>query len=752
MKAIKFALIFLLLELSFVSKSQEADMATRYDRAVSYLWENLYNKRIYNLWIDPNWYADSTGFWYTTQSDEGKAYWQVTWDDLQKRSAFDHQRLATALSMTTGDTLKASNLPVHSIARIGSDSLKIGVDGVSYQFAIADYQLIELPKKEEEEASEMEARSANGKWTAYTKDYNLYVKDSSGNEKQLSTDGKKGYEYATWYGWGDIMEGENDDRPKRFFANWSPDEEWVYAELLDFSKAQKMYLLDWSTDTLYRPRLLGYYRGSPGDTTMVYQEPTFFHATSGKRVTTGLPPTTHINSMGVNWTNNPNEVILTYQTRGYQEYSIYRLNLETEQRELLYRETSETNIDNFRFNFVEDKNHIFFLSEKSGWRQLYSLNLNNKEVKALTKGEYYVQNIVRIDEEKEVIYFRASGKEEGLNPYLYHLYRVNFNGKGFKALTSDEMHHQVNMSPDSRYVVDNVSTVSTPTRSVLRDSKTGKEVLELAQADINGIPEWKAPQIFEVTAGDGETKVYGALWKPTDFDPNKKYPIIDNSYTGPHTNMFPSAFSQAFGNQDLAELGFIVMRVDGRGSAGRSKAFHNFSYKNLGGGLTDHAHAIRQLGERYSWIDTDRVGIYGHSAGGYDAGHALLAFPETYHVAVASSADHDHRMEKAWWPEMYMGWPVDSAYHLQSNITMAGNLKGKLLITHGGIDENVNPSASFKLAEALVQADKPFDMLIFPSQRHGYRGKVRYYFMKSRWNYFVEHLLGEEPVWDFEWN
>lgn len=752
MKAIKFALILLLLALSFVSKSQETDMAARYDRAVAYMWENLYNKRIYNLWVEPNWYADSTGFWYTTQSNEGKTYWHVTWDDFKKRPAFDHEKLAMALSEVTGDTLEPGKLPVHAIDRIGSDSVKIEVDDVTYQFAIEDYQLNQLTEEKEEATSNMETRSPSGKWTAYTKEYNLFIKDSSGNEKQLSTDGKKGYEYATWYGWGDIMEGENDVRPERFYADWSPDEEWIYAELLDFSKAQKMYLLDWSVDTLYRPRLLGYYRGSPGDTTMVYQEPTFFHVATGKRVKTGLPPTTHINSMGVNWTNNPNEVILTYQTRGYQEYSIYRLNLETEQKELLYQETSKTNIDNFRLNLIEEKNLIIFLSEKSGWRQLYSLNLDNKEVKALTNGTYYIQNIERIDEEKEVIYFRASGKEQSLNPYLYHLYRVNFNGKGFKSLTPDDQHHQVRISPDARYLVDNVSTVSNPTRSVLRDARTGNEILELAQADIKGIPEWSAPQTFEVIAGDGETKVYGALWKPTDFDPNKKYPLIDNSYTGPHTNMFPSTFSQAFGNQDLAELGFIVMRVDGRGSAGRSKAFHDFSYKNLGGGLTDHAHAIRQLGERYSWIDTDRVGIYGHSAGGYDAGHAVLAFPETYHVAVASSADHDHRMEKAWWPEMYMGWPVDSAYHLQSNITMAGNLKGKLLITHGGIDENVNPSASFKLAEALVQADKPFDMLIFPSQRHGYRGKVRYYFMKSRWNYFVEHLLGVEPVWDFDWN
>ncbi len=195
----------------------------------------------------------------------------------------------------------------------------------------------------------------------------------------------------------------------------------------------------------------------------------------------------------------------------------------------------------------------------------------------------------------------------------------------------------------------------------------------------------------------------------------------------------------------------MAIVVDGLGSSGRSKQFHNYSYKNLGGNLEDHVGAIRQLGERYSWIDTTRVGIFGHSAGGYDAAHALLAYPDFYKVAVASSADHDHRMEKAWWPEMYMGWPVDSAYHLQSNITMAGNLKGKLLITHGGIDENVNPSATFKLAEALIKADKQFDMLILPSQRHGYQGAHQKYFTKIRWNYFVEYLRGVEPLWDFKW-
>jgi len=374
----------------------------------------------------------------------------------------------------------------------------------------------------------------------------------------------------------------------------------------------------------------------------------------------------------------------------------------------------------------------------------------------LTNGSYYVNNILFIDKKARTILFTAAGKEPGRNPYLHHVYRVSIDRKETTLLTPEDAHHDVSVSPDGRYMVDNLSTLEKPTRTILRETATGKIIRELSQANIDELlaMKYRFPEAFTAIGRDGNTTIYGAIWKPSNFDGTKKYPVIDQSYTGPHTNMFPRSFSAAIGrnNQALAELGFIVVTVDGLGTAGRSKAFHNVSYKNMGKNLTDHVLAIRELGKRHSWIDTSRVGIFGHSAGGYDAGHAVLEFPDFYKVAVASSADHDFRMEKDWWPEMYMGWPVDSSYHQVSNITMAGNLKGKLLIVHGGIDENVNPSATFKLAEALVKADKEFDMLIFPSQRHGYQGKFNDYFTKKLWNYFVEHLLGAKPVWDFQLN
>jgi dipeptidyl aminopeptidase/acylaminoacyl peptidase len=393
-------------------------------------------------------------------------------------------------------------------------------------------------------------------------------------------------------------------------------------------------------------------------------------------------------------------------------------------------------------------------SERSGWRQLYLLDIKSKSLAPLTSGNYYINDILHIDTSRQIVFFTASGKDLSRNPYHQYLYKMNLNDGKISLLTPENANHDVSIAPDGNYYIDNMSTLSQATVSRLKSTGTASNIVEISKANIMALDSMSyiSPETIKAIGRDGHTELYGALWKPSHFDPNKKYPIIDQSYTGPHTFMYPRNFISglARSNQALAELGFIVLTVDGMGTANRSKAFHNVSYKNMGKNLEDHRLAILQLGRKYSWIDTTRVGIFGHSAGGYDAGHAVLEYPDFYKVAVASSADHDFRMEKDWWPEMYMGWPVDSTYHFVSNITMAGNLKGKLLITHGGIDENVNPSATFKLAEALIRANKEFDMLILPSQRHGYQGQYNEYFTKKKWNYFVQHLLGAKPIWDID--
>lgn len=743
---------FLMLTVVFSAESQQVTQKN-YESAVSFMFNNYNNKTAFNLLTNANWFKNNSGIWFVAYSKNQKTYKTVSFKKKKVEDLFDHQRFAYSLSELVGEDIKSSDLSLSNIERLANEDLLFRYKGKDYTLDIKSYEISLVEKENQKRNDPFESKSPDGKWIAYSKNYNLYIRSTeTDREYQLSTKGKKGYEYASWYGWYDTMEGENGDRPKRFFVNWSSDSKWISANIVDTRNAEKMYLLDWSKDDLYKPKLVSYYRGSPGDTTMVHLTPVFFNVATKKEVKTNLPRGTHINSVGVNWMKASGKLIASYPERGFLKETVKLIDLNTNTEKTLIEETSDTGIDNFEFRLLEEQQKIIFLSERSGWRQLYTLDLKTNEVTHLAKGNYYVNSIEYVDEKNETIYFLASGKEEGNNPYHQQLYKVNFKGK-LTLLTPENTHHIINFSKDGSYFVDNYSTIQIPTKTVLRLAKNGKILVQLTEADVSDATSrgWKAPETFSLTAKDGKTTIYGAYWKPTNFDDSKSYPIIDATYTGPHTQRFPKSFNGIFSNQSLAELGFIVVQVDGLGTSGRSKEFHDHSYKNMGNNLEDHVLAITYLANKYSWIDGNRVGIYGHSAGGYDTGRALLAFPDFYKVGVASSADHDFRMEKAWWPEMYQGWPVDESYEEVSNITNAKNLKGKLLLTHGGLDDNVNPSATFKLAEALIKADKEFDLLILPSQRHGYTGVHRLYFLKKRWNYFVEHLLGAKPIWNFEW-
>lgn len=747
----KYLLLFLAISiLSFKQTHAQQISKEDYKRAAGFLYrQNLANKKVFNLFVNPSWAGDSSGFYFVTRDKNQINFNRLDYKTQQITALFDQQRLLKILSDSLKKPVKADDLLSNNIRYTSKSQLSLTSSGKQISIDLATYH---LNIKDEVPYNPMEQKSPNEEWIAYTDKYNLYVKSTkTGEVKQLSTAGVKNYEYASYYGWGEIITGENGDRPPHFGVSWSPDSKWIQTFICDLRKGQKMYLLDWSVDTLYKPRLLSYYRGSPGDTDMVYMTPVFFNIETGEEIR--KDEFRNVNAASFEWSKESGICYIENVVRGYKEVNLYRFDAKNKNQELLYTEKSNTNIDNYNSMLVEEWGKIIFTSEKDGWKQLYSLDLKGKTVKPLTNGAYYI-NDFSFNKESQTIFFNASGKEAGRNPYLIAAYRINADGKGLKLLTPEAANHDVSISPDGKYMVDNISAIDQPTKTVLRDAVTGKLIKELSSVNIDGLlaMNYRFPETFTATARDGITTIYGAMWKPTNFDPSKKYPVIDQSYTGPHTNMYPRSFASSLtrSNQAIAELGFIVVTIDGMGTAGRSKAFHNVSYKNMGKNLTDHVLAIKELGRKYNWVDTNRVGIFGHSAGGYDAGHAVLEFPDFYKVAVASSADHDFRMEKDWWPEMYMGWPVDSSYHYVSNITMAGNLKGKLLITHGGIDENVNPSATFKLAEALVKADKEFDMLIFPSQRHGYTGKVSDYFTKKLWNYFVEHLLGTKPIWEIE--
>jgi dipeptidyl aminopeptidase/acylaminoacyl peptidase len=744
---------FLLIWFGVISVFGQQVTREDYKRAVSFLGNNLTNSKVFNANIQPIWAADNSGVAFVTNSPNERQFKCMERNSGKITSLFNQEGLAQLLRDSFKVEAKAANLDLTNIQWIQKDSLRFTIGSSQYVY---NRKTNQLGKTNPESRDETISKSPDGKWIAFAKDYNLFLKSTeTGAVRQLSTAGYKNYEYATSYGWGDLIEGENGERPSHFRVNWSPDSKWIQTYVCDLRSGNKMYLLDYGVDSLYRARLLSYYRASPGDTGMVRMIPVFFNTETGEEWRRDELRSTHTNPIGYEWSAETGIIYQTNRLRGYQQIDLHRVDLRNKQSELLLTETSNTNIDTYETWLWEEAGKFIFASERSGWRQLYSLDLKSKAVAPITNGAYYVNSIVFNNKKTNTIYFMASGKEEGRNPYYQHLYKIKLDGKDVKLLSPENSNHEVSVSTDGFWFTDNYSAPDQPTITVIRDAASGKVLIEMGKAEVSGllVMGYKYPETFTAMARDGKTTIFGAIWKPTSFDAGKKYPVIDQSYTGPHTNMFPRSFQMALGrrNQCMAELGFVVVTIDGMGTAGRSKAFHNVSYKNMGQNLLDHKLAIEQLAKKYAWIDIDRVGIFGHSAGGFDAGHAVLEFPDFYKVAVASSADHDFRMEKDWWPEMYMGWPVDSSYHAVSNITMAGKLKGKLLITHGGIDENVNPSATFKLAEALIKADKEFDMLILPSQHHGYTGIYNDYFTKKLWNYFVEHLLGAKPIWDFGW-
>jgi dipeptidyl aminopeptidase/acylaminoacyl peptidase len=744
-------LSFIAFSFSIVNLQAQKITQDDYKRAVSFMYANYNNKTAFNLYTQVNWFEDNSGLWFIDHSKQGKSYKTVAFKNGKTELLFDHQKLAEALTRLSNEIVDVNQLALSNIEK-RSKLLLFSSKGKDYELNLKTYELKVKPPEEEEE-NRFESKSPNGKWLAYTRGFNLFIKSTENDQEyQLSFDGQKDYEYATWYGWYDKMEGENGEREKHFYVNWSEDSKWISTSIVDFRTAEKMYLLDYSIDSLYKPKLLSYFRGSPGDTTMVKITPVFYNIDTKKEVKTKLPTGTHINSVSGNWAKTSGVFYARYPERGYLKEFVKRVDLNANTEEILIEETSNTGIDNFEYRVIADKQKIIFLSERTGWRQLHILDLETNQTRLLTSDGYYINNIEYIDDENGIIYFLASGKEDTNNVYHQQLYKVDFKGKE-TLLTPENTHHILQFSEDGTYVVDNHSTINNPTKTVLRDARSGKILTQLTQADVSEAISigWKAPEVFELTAKDEKTTIYGAFWKPTNFDSSKSYPIIDATYTGPHTQRFPKSFNRGFDNQSLAELGFIVVQIDGLGTFGRSKEFQDHSYKNMGNNLEDHVLAIKFLAKKYSWINIDKVGVFGHSAGGYDTGRAMLGFPDFYKVGVASSADHDFRMEKAWWPEMYQGWPIDDSYEDVSNITNAASLKGKLLLVHGGLDDNVNPSATFKLAEALVKADKEFDLLILPSQRHGYRGQHRNYFIKKRWNYFIKHLRGETPIWNFEW-
>lgn len=719
-----------------------------YERAAYFLTDHI-QKEVYHLEVIPTWIEGEQLFAHTAFTEKGKRFFITHSTTFETKEAFDPELLSDLLKEKTGENLDSKDLPIQFTGVRNSHIVTFRWRNQDWVWNTKENTLSSLPINSR---NELESFSPDRKWKAFTRNYNLYVLNlETGAEIQLSTQGKKGLEYASYYGWSDLIEGENGERPDRFMVQWSPDSKKIFTQIVDLRLAEKMYLLDFSKEEKFRPDLLSYYRGSPGDSTVVMYIPVIFdlEKKEEKRILALSAP--HFIGIQLRWSEDSQSLSGFHFPRGYKEFHLLEVGAETLAIRKIYTETSPTHINRENI-FRKLRNDQFILgSEKSGWNQLYLMDWKTgKEIQPITTGEYVVNKLSYLDEVNGILYFEASGKEPGRNPYFNHLYRVKLDGTDLQLLTPEDAFHEISISPNGRFAVDNFSKVNQPTQSVLLDLSGGKQLAKISQTDISNLTRkgYQFPVPFTAIAKDQKTEIHAVYFLPTTFDPKKKYPIIDYTYTGPHTSTVPKTFKAGLmgHQQPMAELGFVVVTVDGLGGFGRSKAFADVSYRNLGDGTTDHVLAITQLASKNRFLDITRVGIFGHSAGGYDAARAMLLHPDFYKVGVASAGDHDFRMEKAWWPEMYMGYPVEDYYHEQSNITNASKLKGHLLLAHGGIDENVNPSATFKFAEELIKAGKDFDLFIWPSRAHSFGRPPGDYFTKKRWDYFIEHLLGQKPL------
>jgi len=575
-------------------------------------------------------------------------------------------------------------------------------------------------------------RSTDGKWRAFFKDHNLYIQNLE-NEKEfaLSSNGIETKAYA-----------------ERSY--WSPDSQKLVALRVQKGDERKVNLIESSPKDQLQPKLHTFSYAKPGDKITI-RKPHLFDVSMKKQISISDELFANPWSISdIQWLPDSSCFTFLYNQRGHQVLRIISVDATNGKTRAVIEEKSKTFIDYAGKHFsrhLHDTKEIIWMSERDGWNHLYLYDAETGKLKnQITKGKWVVRGVEQIDDEKRQIWFRAGGVRKGQDPYYIHYCRINFDGSNLVIITEGNGAHDIQFSPDRRYFIDRWSRVDQPPVSVLRDAENGRLICKLEQADWNQLIKtgWHAPEPFVAQGRDGKTDIYGIIIRPSNFDPKRKYPVIEQIYAGPHSAFVPKSFGLQTRQHAIAELGFIVVQIDGMGTSHRSKAFHDICWKNLGdSGFPDRILWIKAAAAKYPYMDITRVGIYGGSAGGQSALRALLAFGDFYKVAVADCGCHDNRMDKIWWNELWMGWPIGPHYKEQSNVTQAHKLKGKLLLTVGELDRNVDPSSTMQVVDALIKADKDFDLLIVPGKGHGV-GETPYA-SRRRMDFFVRHLLGVEP-------
>ncbi len=750
------AIILLLIGCS-LSKEPKQYSSEDYKNAAQFMSRSWYGL-VQNQVVSQDWTGD-TVLTYAKRTATGSEFIAVHTATNEKKTAFDHQKLADGLNALLDKDFKAANLPLRKITFDEKGHIKFSIGRQTFKANLSDYSVAKTVSTEVR-TRRKEHLSPNKKLAAYIDNYNLWVRDiKTGKRTQLTFDGKKNYGYATNNaGW---IKSDN------AVLKWSPNSDKIATFQQDAREVGMMYL---TSTNVGHPKLEAWKHPLPGDDAIFTIERVIIHL--GKRPKTVRlkmdkdfqrgTTTDHIADwdgtlLDAQWSKDGSQFAFVSGSRDHKVAHLQIANSKTGAVRSIHKETVDTyyesGVDAENWKVLFDSNEFIWYSEKSNWGHLYLYDLTTKKLKnQITSGDWLVKQIKHIDPVSRAIYFTGGGKESG-NPYHDYLYKVGFNGTSLSNLTPEKGHHSIRFNASSNFFVDTYSTTTTAPIAVLRKAN-GEKIADLARGDLSALEAkgWVPPIEFNVKARDQETDLYGLLYLPSNYDENKSYPVVNYIYPGPQSGSIRNFGFTPVGrdHQALAELGFAVVAVNAMGTPGRSKSFHDAYYGNMGdNGLPDNITTIQQLAKIHKGMDVERVGIHGHSGGGFASTRALLAYPEFYDVAVSGAGNHDNRNYEADWGEKWQGLLVKNDdgttnYDNQANQLMVDKLKGKLLITHGSMDNNVPPSSTMLVVEALIKANKDFDMLLFPNQRHGY-GNMTSYMTRKRWDYFITHLRNETP-------
>jgi dipeptidyl aminopeptidase/acylaminoacyl peptidase len=733
-----------------------------YQRAMTL--RSRYDGLALNVVDERQWIRTTNRFWYRRSVKGGHEFMLVDADAKTKQPAFDHIRMAEAVSTAAGGKYTAVTLPFSTFAFSEDDrAIEFAIGPATgrgtapangprrtWECSLESYTCRQAapagrggrggaggglagPVRSPFDINGAEPKkSPDGKLEAVVNNYNIAVREPGGQALTwLTTDGSEGNYYD----------------PESIA--WSPDSARIAAYKVRPGFRRYVHYVESSPEDQLQPKDSTMQYAKPGDVLDV-ERPVVIDvsAKSVRLVDNALFPNAYDLTRLV-WRKNSAAVTFEYNQRGHQVYRIIEVDAASARPRAVVSEEAPTFFcysgKKFRRD-IDDGREIIWMSERGGWNHLYLYDGATGTVKnQVTKGDWPVRAVVDVDEKARQIVFSASGMDVGKDPYFVHLFRVNFDGTGLKRLTMTDANHNASFSPDLKYFVDIYSTVDTAPVAELRRTDDGSLVMELERADITALAQagWKAPEVFAAKGRDGRTDIWGVLYRPTNFDPAQKYPVIESIYAGPQGSFVPKSFAEFNQMQAMADLGFIVAQIDGMGTSNRSKAFHDVAWKNLkDAGFPDRILWHKAVAAKYPYYDVTRVGIYGTSAGGQSSLGALLFHPEFYKVAVSAAGCHDNRMDKIWWNEQWMGWPVGTEYSDSSNVDNAYRLEGDVLLVVGEMDHNVDPSSTMQVVNQLIKHNKNFELLVVPGMDHGPGGA---YGDHKRYDFFVQHLLGVAP-------